>query len=231
MFKLSAIVAFFLIFAPPAMASSKEEAKVADAVIVLKELARVPEKRIPSRLLKNAKAVAIIPDVVKVGFIVGGRFGRGILLLHDAKKGWGNPYFITFTGGSVGWQIGAQASDVILVFRSNRSVDAIRRGKFTLGGDIAVAAGPVGRQGEVATDAEMRAGILSFSRSRGLFAGVSLEGSVIKMDYAATSRYYGRSIHSLNDSSGGAPASTGRIKSELKRLAVAPPARPTRRRH
>ena len=203
---------------PQAMAGQEEEAKVADAVLVLQELAQVPERSIPPRLLKNARAVAVIPSVVKAGFIVGGRFGRGVLMLK--KNGhWSNPYLITFSGGSVGWQIGVQATDVILVFRTSRSVDAIRRGKFTLGGDIAVAAGPVGRQSEAATDAAMRAGILSFSRSRGLFAGISLEGSALQVDYAATSRYYGRTISGLNDTSGPAPASAARLKAALDRLA------------
>jgi len=198
--------------------------KVADADLVLSELARVPEKGIPARLLRNAKAVAIIPDVVKVGLIVGGRFGRGVLLLKE-EKGWSNPYLITFSGGSVGWQVGVQATDIILVFRTSRSVEALRRGKFTLGGDVAVAAGPVGRQSEAATDATMRAGILSFSRSRGLFAGVSLEGSVMAVDYPATSRYYGRKIHALNNNSGSAPTGVSVLKASLSRLAVPPPSR------
>ncbi len=218
---------------PQAMAGQEEEARVADAVMVINEMARVPEQSIPPRLLRNAKAVAVIPSVVKAGFIVGGRFGRGVLLLKK-KNGWGNPYLITFSGGSVGWQIGVQATDVILVFRTSRSVDVIRRGRFTLGGDIAVAAGPVGRQSEAATDATMRAGILSFSRSRGLFAGVSLEGSALQVDYGATSRYYGRKIHGLNDTSGPAPSSAARLKAAISRLASLPVRRrprPTRPRN
>jgi lipid-binding SYLF domain-containing protein len=180
-------------------AASKQEAKVNDAINVMDEIMAIPEKGIPPSLLKNAKGLAIIPGVIKAGFIVGGRHGKGILVVHDTKGAWSNPTFISFTGGSIGWQIGAQAADIILVFRTKRSVDNLMKGNFTLGADASVAAGPVGRQVEAGTDIELKAEIVSYSRTRGLFAGFSVEGSSLQIDDESNCAFYNRGGTSTRD--------------------------------
>jgi hypothetical protein len=129
--------------------------------------------------------------VVKIGFIAGIRRGRGVIIMKDGEGEWTLPQFITLTGGSVGWQAGAQVTDVVLVFRTRRSAEGLLSGKLTLGADAAVAAGPVGREAEAATDLPLKSEILSYSRSRGLFLGVSLDGSVIEPDPGDQLMYYG----------------------------------------
>jgi len=168
----------------------QEDATVANAISVFNEIMAVPASSIPQALLKDSYAVAIIPQVIKGGFIVGARFGRGVLLVRDEAGAWYAPMFITLVGGNVGYQIGVQSTDVILVFKTRQSVQGLLNGKFTVGADAAVAAGPVGRQAAAATDGTLKAEIYSYSRSRGLFAGVSIDGSVIQIDRAANSSYY-----------------------------------------
>lgn len=173
----------------PAVASPDNT--VVNAQTVLKELLSTPGRGIPARLLQDSHAVAIIPGVIKIGFIGGVRRGHGVVLIRDKDGDWGAPQFVTITGGSVGWQIGAQSTDVVLLFQSERSVQNLMKGKFTIGADAAASAGPVGRNVAAATDAQLKAEILSYSRSRGLFAGVSLDGSVLEIDQRATSEFYG----------------------------------------
>jgi lipid-binding SYLF domain-containing protein len=180
-----------LVVALPAAAATKEEKRVADATDVLDQLLRIPEQAIPPTLLSRAYAVAVIPNVVKVGFGVGVRHGKGILVVRQDDNSWSNPAFIALTGGSVGWQIGAQSTDIILVFKTRKGVDGIANGKLTLGADASVAAGPVGRQASAATDVVFQAEIMSYSRARGLFAGVSIEGTGVTMDRKANVAFYG----------------------------------------
>ncbi len=151
---------------------------------VLDELAAIPLKGIPPALLADAQGVAIIPRVIKAGFIFGGRGGHGVVMVRDKNGAWGEPTFINIGGASVGFQAGVESTDVVLVFRTRKSLDRLLDGKnkFTLGVDAAVAAGPVGRQAAAATDAKLEAEILSYSRSRGLFAGVSFDGAAINAD-------------------------------------------------
>lgn len=197
---LTAMILFvFFLASTPLFAASKQEAKVDDAINVMDEIMAIPEKGIPPSLLRNAQGLAIIPGVIKAGFIVGGRGGKGILVVHDADGGWSNPAFISFAGGSIGWQIGAQSADIILVFRTKRSVDNLMKGKFTLGADAGVAAGPVGRQVEAGTDIELKAEIVSYSRARGLFAGLSVEGSSLQIDDEANWAFYNRGGISTKD--------------------------------
>lgn len=175
----------------PVIASSEDE-KAEDAARVIEALAEIPETGIPPRLLEDAYAIAVIPDVIKIGFLLGGRHGRGLMVVRTPEREWSNPVFITLTGGSFGLQIGAQSTDVILVFKDRRSIDNIVNGKVTLGADAAIAAGPVGRRGEAATDSQLKAQIYSYSRSKGLFAGVSLEGAALQIDGDANADYYGQ---------------------------------------
>jgi lipid-binding SYLF domain-containing protein len=183
-------ILFFLVFVNTSEAQVVK--RVEEATEVLNEIMAIPEKGIPPSLLKDAEGVAIIPRVIKVGFVIGGRHGKGIMVIKNKRGEWSYPFFISFTGGSIGWQIGAQSTDIILVFRTQRSVDGIIRGKFTLGADASIAAGPVGRHAEAGTDIELKAEILSYSRSRGIFAGVSLEGSTLQIDYDSNEEFYQR---------------------------------------
>jgi lipid-binding SYLF domain-containing protein len=173
-------------------AQMQEDSTVRSAISVLNEIMMVPASSIPQGMLYEAHAVAIIPNVLKGGFVIGARHGKGVLLVRDQTGGWHAPVFINLTGGNIGWQAGVQTSDVVLVFKTAKSVNGLLSGKFTLGADAAVAAGPVGRQAAAATDASLGAEIYSWSRSRGLFLGVSFDGSVIEMDQLANANYYRR---------------------------------------
>lgn len=187
---LCAIALTAVLGVPVHAQSSREVRKVQEVINVMSDMMAMPEDAIPPSLLQDARGLAIIPTMLKAGFIVGGRYGSGVLVVRFDDRTWSNPVFITVSGGSLGWQIGAQATDVILVFKSVRSLDAITSGKFTLGADASVAAGPVGRHAEAATDIELKAEILSYSRSRGLFAGLAIEGAALQIDYKATSAFY-----------------------------------------
>jgi lipid-binding SYLF domain-containing protein len=174
----------------PALAQSPLDDSVNEATQVLHEIMAVPLRCIPDSLMHRAHGIAIIPGMVKGGFIIGVRHGRGVLMTRDEAGLWRAPVFITLTGGSFGPQAGVQATDLVLVFRTRRSVEHILRGKITIGADLAVAAGPVGRQASAATDAELKAEILSYSRSRGLFAGVAVDGATLHIDHRANAEYY-----------------------------------------
>jgi lipid-binding SYLF domain-containing protein len=176
-----------------------EESKVESAREVLGQIMRIPEKRIPPVLLKDTYGIAVIPGVIKLGLVVGGRYGQGILAVRTQSGEWSNPVFITLTGASVGFQAGIQSTDVILVFKSRKSVDGIIKGTVTLGADASVAAGPVGRHAGAATDLELKAEIYSYSQSRGIFAGVALDGAILTVDHQATSAFYDVSDADLNE--------------------------------
>ncbi|NLF68054.1 MAG: lipid-binding SYLF domain-containing protein [Candidatus Anammoximicrobium sp.] len=186
-------------------AQSQPEATVEETVRVLNEIMAIPAKQIPQAMLANAQGLAIVPNIVKGGFVVGVRYGRGVVVVRDAAGVWQPPTFVTLTGGSLGWQAGIQASDLILVFRTQKSVQGLMNGKFTIGADAAAAAGPVGRQAAAATDAQLSAEILSYSRSRGLFAGVALDGTAIQVDIGANQMFYRQA--GLPPAGSGLPAS------------------------
>ncbi|MEP6485551.1 MAG: lipid-binding SYLF domain-containing protein [Rudaea sp.] len=177
-----------------ARAGEEENSRVNNAIRVLKEIMMAPDKRLPSDLMKSAYAIAVIPDVIKAGFVIGGRHGVGLIAVKTPDGTWSNPSFVSMSGGSIGFQAGVSSTDVILVFRTQRGVDSIVHGKFTLGADASVAAGPVGRGAQAATDAQLKAEIYSYSRSRGLFAGVSLDGSVMAIDNDANQAVYGDGV-------------------------------------
>ena len=182
-----------LLPAGAAFAQNREDARLVVARQVLEELHAVPDQNIPTWLMDRAYGVAVIPDVVKLGFFfLGGRHGTGALVSRDASGRFSNPVFIGLTGGSVGWQIGAQSADVVLIFATRRSLENFGRGQFTLGVSASVAAGPVGRSGEAAAGVE--AEIYSYSRARGLFAGVALDGTAIYFDRKANLDFYGHDV-------------------------------------
>ena len=174
-----------------AQAGEEENKRAENSIRVLKEIMMAPDKRVPSSLIQDAQAIAVIPDVIKAGLVIGGRHGVGLISVKTASGTWSNPSYVSMTGGSIGFQIGVQSTDAILVFRTQRGVDSIVHGKFTLGADASVAAGPVGRDAHAATDAQLKAEIYSYSRSRGLFAGVALDGSVLAIDNDANQAVYG----------------------------------------
>jgi lipid-binding SYLF domain-containing protein len=186
-------LAWSVLLAAPAQAGPKEAATLESATEVLNALTDIPLKGIPTSLLRNAKGIAIVPEVVKAGFVVGGRFGRGVVLVRQPDGAWGNPVFISLTGGSFGAQVGLQSTDLVLVFEAGPALYRILKGKgkLTLGADAAVAAGPLGREAEAATDTRLKAEIFSYSRSRGLFAGVSVEGAGLLLDADANRAFYG----------------------------------------
>lgn len=158
---------------------------------VLADLMAIPARQIPQHLLAGATGVAVIPDVTKIGFIAGVRRGHGVVMVRDAEGEWSLPQFITLTGGSVGWQAGIQGTDVVLVFKTRKGVEGLMRGKFTIGADASVSAGPIGRDAEAATDSTLKSEIYSYSRSRGLFLGVSIDGSALEIDQFAHAEFYG----------------------------------------
>lgn len=182
------------LLAPTARAQETELARAHDAIRVLGEIMQSPDRRVPNSLLSQAEAIAVIPNVVKAGLVLGGRHGRGLISVRAADGTWSNPSFISLNGGSFGFQAGVQSTDVVLVFRSKRGVDSIVNGKFTLGADAAVAAGPVGRNAQASTDGQLKAEIYSYSRSRGLFAGVALDGSVLSIDHKSNQKVYGSKV-------------------------------------
>jgi len=179
--------------APPAFADAREEARLIEASGVLEELRSQRDTLIPDRLMARAYGIAVIPNVVKVAAVVGGRRGTGAMVVRDANGRFTNPIMVSITGGNVGWQIGVQSTDIVLVFTTRKSIEGITDGKLTLGGDASVAAGPVGRAASAATDQNFTAEVYSYSRNRGLFAGVSIDGSVIAIDTKANNKLYGKS--------------------------------------
>lgn len=168
--------------------------RATQAVRVLNQIQQAPDKAIPQDLLRHARAIVVVPDVIKAGLVIGGSHGNGLVSVKTADGTWSNPVFVSLTSGSIGFQAGVSSTDVVLVFRTQKGVDSLVDGKFTLGVDAAAAAGPVGRNARAATDAQLKAEIYSYSRSRGLFAGVSLNGAVLNIDYDADAAVYGPGI-------------------------------------
>lgn len=172
----------------------KWAALVVESGRVLSEIQQMPDQNIPEDLLRSCSAIAIFPNTISVGIGIGGKYGQGIIMVRDEKGRWSPPAIFTIAGGSIGFQIGGQATDFVLLIMNRRSVDGILQGKFKLGADASVAAGPVGRAAEASTDIQLKGGILSYSRSRGLFAGVKLEGAVISQHWEGDKALYGKDL-------------------------------------
>jgi lipid-binding SYLF domain-containing protein len=166
--------------------------RINDASTVLDEIMAAADKAVPRNVLEKAEGIAVFPSLLKGGIGIGGQRGHGVLSARDKKTGsWSNPAFLTVTGGSIGAQFGLQAIDLILVINNQRGLEQLVKNQFKIGADAGVAAGPVGRDASASTDLQMRAQILSYSRTRGLFAGVTLNGSTIRQDRDANERFYG----------------------------------------
>ncbi|HZW95634.1 MAG TPA: lipid-binding SYLF domain-containing protein [Candidatus Eremiobacteraceae bacterium] len=174
-----------------------KESKAADraqaAADVLNEIQGAPDKGIPQEVLGSAECVAVVPSMLKGGFIVGAKYGRGLASCRT-PKGWSAPAFFVVSGGSFGFQIGGQAVDLVMLIMNKEGMKHLLSSEFALGADASVAAGPVGRHAEGNTDWKMRSEVLTYSRARGLFAGVSLNGAVIKQDKDSTREFYGRMV-------------------------------------
>lgn len=188
---------------PPVRPADRDEAKVKEAAAqsgkaanVFNAIMKIPDKSIPRDLLRRAKAVAVFPQVIKASFVVGAEGGRGVVSRRTAS-GWSDPVFFRAGGGSVGPQIGASATDIVLVFMNDEAMGGLMKDRFELGADAAVAGGPVGREASAGTDALMQAQILSYSRSRGLFAGVSLKGIVVKPEDDLNQAVYSKKAREL----------------------------------
>lgn len=177
--------------------SASEEAKrIREAAQVFAEIMRAPDSAIPQAILDKAEAVAVFPNVIKAAFVFGGQRGKGIISVRDrATNTWSAPAFLTLTGGSWGAQIGGESADIVLMITNRRGVEKLMQNEFKIGGEAEAAAGPVGRHASAATDIQLQAGILSYSRSRGLFAGVSLSGASVHEDIDANDAFYGQRLH------------------------------------
>jgi lipid-binding SYLF domain-containing protein len=200
--------------------AAREEGRLLTATEVLDDVQGMPDQRLPDTLLAHAYGIAVIPDVTKIAFFFGGRHGNGVLVVRDTLNSpWSNPVFISLTGGSWGLQAGAQSSDIILVFTTKGGIEGIAGGKLTLGADASVAAGPVGRQGSAATDVSL-AEIYSYARTRGLFGGIAVDGSVIAIDKSANAALYGKKgVTATEIFSGQAPTPPETAQRFLTRLA------------
>ena len=193
--------------------SSADTKRIADAATVIRELRAAPDKGIPDSIWDRAHCVAVMPGVKKAAFVFGGEYGKGVVSCRTAN-GWSNPIFLSLEKGSVGVQIGAESSDIVLLVMNERGLDKLLQDKVTLGADLSLAAGPVGRNGEAATDAQLTAEMLSYSRARGVFAGIDLSGGVLRPDKTASVALYGHDI------------SNSDVLSGRERMTTPPSARP-----
>lgn len=179
------------------LADKETDERLQSAATAFQEIMSAPDKGIPGGVLDKAECVVVVPGMKKAGFIVGGSFGRGAISCRGKDKAsWGAPAMVELGGGSVGFQIGASATDVVMLVMNRSGIESLLKSKFTLGGDASVAGGPVGRSSTAETDAAMKAKILSYSRSRGVFAGVSLTGMTLNQDEGANKAVYGKQLDS-----------------------------------
>jgi lipid-binding SYLF domain-containing protein len=196
----SALAALLLTFGTTgAWAQAREQGRLLMAAQVLEEVRSSRDQYIPDRLLERAYAIAVIPDMTKIAFFAGGRHGNGVMVVRDKDGRFGSPTFVSMTGGSFGWQWGVQSMDVVLVFTTRKGVEGITGGKFTLGADASVTAGPIGRQASASTDATFKSEVYSYSRTRGVFAGLALDGTALRVDDDANEVYYGKKDLSAAD--------------------------------
>jgi len=220
---LSIFVAAILIInvSTSCLAQDKWENLLLESARVFEEMAQMPEDGIPQDLLKDCKAIAIFPSVVGGGFVIGGKYGQGVIVARNQRTSrWGSPAVFNLAGASLGWQIGGQASDIILLIMNERGLDGLLQSKFKLGGDVSIAAGPVGREAEASTDLQLKGGILSYSRSRGAFIGIKLEGAMISFNEEANSSLYGEGISAegiLTTGRGKTPEYAKRLLKDLRK--------------
>lgn len=224
MIRKCAFILCVLLLAGTLYAANKEQKRLENSGVVMQEIINTPEN-IPREILEKADCVIVFPSVLKAAFVVGGSYGRGAMVCRtggEFKGPWGAPAMYALEGGSIGFQIGGQATDLILLIMNERGASSILNSKVKLGADASVAAGPLGRDASADTDAYLRSEVLSYSRSRGLFAGVSLEGSTLRPDDDATAEVYGRKLTAREIVLGGkvrTPASGRHLVAVLQKTA------------
>ena len=204
-----------------AQQAADEAKRVSEATTVFSEIMSAGDSAIPQSILGKAEGIAVFPNTIKAGFVVGGMRGRGVLSARG-EGGWSAPAFMTLTGGSFGLQIGGQATDLVLVIMNRRGLENLVRNQFKIGADASVAAGPVGRDTQASTDIQMRAQILSYSRARGVFAGVTVNGSTVREDKDADRRFYGSALDTKQivfERLGGAPGPVAGWRAVLQKYA------------
>ncbi len=193
----TALLGAILIGSPASARGDEEAARIDEGIVVLEEIMDAPDAAIPRAILDRAVAIAVFPSTVKAGFFLGGQRGRGFIAGRDPDTGsWSAPAFLTLTGGSIGLQVGAQSADVVLLIQNARGLRRLLDNQFKLGGDVSAVVGPVGRSLEASTDLQLTAEILSYSRTRGVFAGAALGGATLRADRDANERFYGERLDS-----------------------------------
>jgi lipid-binding SYLF domain-containing protein len=202
-------------------AEDKWNALVEESGKILEEVQQMPDNSVPDDLMRECSAIAVFPSTISAAIGFGGQYGQGIIMVRDERGGkWSPPAIFTLAGGSLGFQIGGQATDIVLLIMNRRSVDGLLQGKFKLGADANVAAGPVGRSAQAATDIQLKGGILSYSRNRGLFIGVNLAGTVITQHWDGDADLYGKKLSAreiLLENKAGMPRSADKILRVLKK--------------
>ena len=193
--------------------------KVDTATQVYRELVDLPDREVPERLLEDARCIAVIPNVIKGAFVWGGRHGRGVMTCRDEAGTWSPLIFVKISGGSFGLQIGGESADLVLFFMTERGAKSLIKSRFVIGGDASAAAGPLGRTAQIATDIRLSAEIYTYAKTRGVFAGLSVEGAVLTPDQKWISRYYGRRVWPeallFEHEAPASPSESGRFLSEL----------------
>lgn len=224
---LAALCGLLVGGASVAAGADDEAARLEEGILVLDEIMDAPDAAIPRAILDRAVAVAVFPSTVKAGFFLGGQRGRGFIAGKDPDTGaWSAPAFLTLTGGSIGLQVGAQSADVILLIQNRRGLRRLLDNQFKLGGDVSAVVGPVGRSLEASTDLQLTAEILSYSRTRGVFAGAALGGATLRADRDANERFYGTRLDSFDivldgETGDGLPAAAERLREALTALSPA----------
>src|SRR5271170_2054760 len=212
------VTTLILLVTLTALASDREDDvnRTQKAAQVFKDIMSAPDRGIPSGLLESAKCIAIIPGDVKFAFIFGGNYGRGLATCRT-EHGWSAPMFVAIDSASVGYQIGGSSTDLVMLFMNDHALQSLMSDKFKLGADASVAAGPVGRNAAASTDLKLKAEILSYSRSKGVFAGVSLDGAVMQADKSGDKARYGDDVnrHEILDGKVAVPASARELVEEL----------------
>jgi SH3 domain-containing YSC84-like protein 1 len=225
MFRSFSFVLCFMLTAVTALAQNKEQGRLENAGLVMEEILSLPDS-IPQDLLNKAECVIVVPSMTKVAVGIGGSYGRGAMVCRSGAGfdgTWGSPAMYALDGGSFGLQLGAQSTDLVLLVMNNRGVEALLSTKVQLGANMSAAAGPKGRDASASTDASLRAEILSYSRSRGLFAGVSLEGTSLRPDDDASAEVYGHKVTAreiVRGTSNAVPDSGRRLVDVLKKKAA-----------
>jgi SH3 domain-containing YSC84-like protein 1 len=205
----------FLLIGGQVQAQDKAEDKIQKSTEIVVDFNEMNEL-IPAEIVEQSQGIIIIPKLINAGFGIGGKRGKGVAMVRNSDGSWSDPVFVTMTGGSIGFQAGVQSIDLVLLFKDRKTLTSVKKGTFTLGGGVSVAAGPVGRSAGADTDYKMEAEVYSYSRTKGLFAGVSLNGTAIELDEVSTQAFYGKGNSAETIFSGSAKASGNTSVGALK---------------